>query len=138
MRFLIKIFLAGLVLILVAGGSLWWWASQPLTLRSAPLDFRIAAGSSLRTAIVQMKESGIEVNGFLLGHAFEEHGHGHRGGWLRAGCGRVARLGGGPTRSPSSVKLMRPSSCRIRKIFRSILSSSRRLWCWVRMVNLPL
>ncbi|MBV2193735.1 MAG: endolytic transglycosylase MltG [Azonexus sp.] len=66
MRFLIKIFLAGLVLILVAGGSLWWWASQPLTLRSAPLDFRIAAGSSLRTAIVQMKESGIEVNGFLL------------------------------------------------------------------------
>jgi hypothetical protein len=40
---------------------------QPaLTLRSAPLDFRIAAGSSLRTAIVQMKESGIEVNGFLL------------------------------------------------------------------------
>ena len=66
MRFLIKIFLAGLVLILVAGGSLWWWASQPLALRSAPLDFRIAAGGSLRTAIVQMKESGIEVNGFLL------------------------------------------------------------------------
>jgi UPF0755 protein len=40
---------------------------QPaLPLRSAPLDFRIAAGSSLRSAIVQMKESGIEVNGFLL------------------------------------------------------------------------
>ena len=66
MRFLIKIFLAALVLISMAGAGLWWWASQPLTLRSAPVDFRIAAGSSLRTAIAQMKESGIEVNGFLL------------------------------------------------------------------------
>ncbi len=66
MRLLIKIFLAGLLLISVAIGGLWWWASQPLKLHASPLDFRIAAGSSLRSAITQMHEAGIEINGFLF------------------------------------------------------------------------
>lgn len=66
MRLLIKIFLACLLLLAAAAGGLWWWASQPMTLRNSPLDFRIAAGSSLRTAIADMRESGIVVNPILL------------------------------------------------------------------------
>jgi UPF0755 protein len=65
-RLLIKIFLAGLLLIAVTAGSLWWWASQPMALQTSPLDFRIAAGSSLRSAIVQMREAGISVDPTLL------------------------------------------------------------------------
>ena len=62
MRLLIKFFLACLLLLAVAAGGLWWWASQPMALRSSPLDFRIAAGSSLRTAVTEMRESGVAVN----------------------------------------------------------------------------
>lgn len=67
MRLLIKIFLASLLCLAVAAGGLLWWAEQPITLRSSPLDFRITAGSSLRSAITQMREAGIEVNPTLLG-----------------------------------------------------------------------
>jgi UPF0755 protein len=54
-----------LLLAFVASG-LWWWAGQPLQLRASPLDFRVAAGSSLRSAIVQMREAGIVVEPMLL------------------------------------------------------------------------
>ncbi|WP_434516429.1 endolytic transglycosylase MltG [Dechloromonas sp. ARDL1] len=67
MRLLFKIFFVCLLLLAGVAGALWWWASQPMTLRTSPLDFRIAAGSSLRTAIVEMRESGIAVNPILLG-----------------------------------------------------------------------
>ena len=66
MRFLIKIVVVVFVLLAAAAGSLWWWAGQPLTLRTSPLDFRIVAGSSLRSAIGQMREAGIEVDPTLL------------------------------------------------------------------------
>jgi len=66
LRLLIKIFLAGLLLSAVAAGGLWWWAEQPMALRSSPLDFRIAAGSSLRSAITQMREAGVDVDPTLL------------------------------------------------------------------------
>ncbi|HJV92907.1 MAG TPA: endolytic transglycosylase MltG [Azonexus sp.] len=49
-----------------AAGGLWWWANQPLSLRTSPLDFRVVAGSSLRSAIVQLQEAGIEVQPSLL------------------------------------------------------------------------
>jgi len=65
-RTLTKILFAVFVLFAIAAGGLWWWANQPLSLRSSPLDFRIAAGSSLRSAITQMRESGIEVEPGLL------------------------------------------------------------------------
>ena len=59
MRFLFKlVFLIFLVAGATAGGF-WWWANQPLALRSSPLDFRIVAGSGLRSAIGQMNEAGI-------------------------------------------------------------------------------
>ncbi len=66
MRLLIKFFLACLLLLAAAAGGLWWWASQPMALRSSPLDFRIAAGSSLRAAVTEMRESGVQVNPTLL------------------------------------------------------------------------
>ena len=66
MRFLFKlVFLIFLVAGATAGGF-WWWANQPLALRSSPLDFRIVAGSGLRSAIGQMNEAGIEMQPALL------------------------------------------------------------------------
>jgi len=49
----------------VAGG-VWWWANQPLSLHNAPVDFRIVAGSSLRSAIAQIQEAGVDVQPTLL------------------------------------------------------------------------
>jgi UPF0755 protein len=65
-RLLTKFLFAVLLLLAAGAASLWWWASQPLELRTSPLDFRIAAGSSLRSAITQMREAGIDVNPTLL------------------------------------------------------------------------
>jgi len=65
-RLLIKILLTVLLLLAVAAGSLLWWAGRPLPLSSSPLDFRISSGSSLRSAITQMREAGIDVNPTLL------------------------------------------------------------------------
>jgi UPF0755 protein len=65
-RTLTKILFAVFVLFAIAAGGLWWWANQPLSLRTSPLDFHVAAGSSLRSAITQMRESGIEVEPGLL------------------------------------------------------------------------
>ncbi len=73
MRLPIKLFLACLLSMAVSAGGLLWWAEQPITLRSSPLDFRIAAGSSLRSAITQMREAGIEINPTLLGWLARVH-----------------------------------------------------------------
>lgn len=66
MRFLFKYSL--LVLLLLAGlaGGVWWWANKPIALRNSPLDFQVTAGSSLRSAITQMREAGINVDPTLL------------------------------------------------------------------------
>lgn len=66
MRFLLKISLPIFVLLATAAAGMWWWANQPLQLSSSPLDFRVTAGSSLRSAITQMRESGIVVQPTLL------------------------------------------------------------------------
>ena len=66
MRLLIKAFSLIFLLAAAAVGGAWWWANQPLSLRSSPLDFRIVAGSSLRSAIGQMQEAGVEVQPSLL------------------------------------------------------------------------
>jgi UPF0755 protein len=65
-RFLLKIFLPIFLLLATAGSGMWWWANQPLQLRNSPLDFRVTAGSSLRSAISQMREAGINVEPTLL------------------------------------------------------------------------
>jgi len=65
-RSLIKAFIVVLFLLGAAAGGLWWWASQPVHLRSSPVDFRIVAGSSLRSAIGQMTDAGVDVQPSLL------------------------------------------------------------------------
>jgi len=54
------------LLLAALSGAGWWWSNQPLSLRSSPLDFRITQGSSLRSAISQMQESGVGVEPALL------------------------------------------------------------------------
>ncbi len=66
MRLLFKTLIALLLLLAIAAGGLLWWAGRPLSLTSSPLDFRISSGSSLRSAIMQMREAGIDVNPTLL------------------------------------------------------------------------
>jgi len=66
LRFLSKaLFLIFLLLAALAGGA-WYWANQPLTLRASPVDFHVASGSSLRAAITQMREAGVNVEPRLL------------------------------------------------------------------------
>lgn len=66
MRLFLKVFFLLTLLAGAAAGGLWWWANQPVHLRTSPLDFRVVAGSSLRSAIVQLQEAGIEVQPSLL------------------------------------------------------------------------
>lgn len=66
MRIFFKVILLFSLLAGAMAGGVWWWANQPLSLRSSPLDFRIVAGSSLRSAIGQMQEAGIDVQPSLL------------------------------------------------------------------------
>ena len=66
MRFLFKFSLLVLLLLVGLAGGVWWWANQPLALRNSPLDFRVMAGSSLRSAIAQMRDAGIDVDPTLL------------------------------------------------------------------------
>lgn len=66
MRLFLKVLFLLTLLAATAAGGLWWWANQPLNLRSSPLDFRVVAGSSLRSAIAQMQEAGIAVQPSLL------------------------------------------------------------------------
>lgn len=66
MRFLIKTLTIFLLFAGATTGLAWRWANQPLTLRDSPLDFRITPGSSLRSAIVQMRRAGVDVQPALL------------------------------------------------------------------------
>jgi UPF0755 protein len=66
LRLLIKLFLLGLVLLALLAGAGWWWANQALSLRAANVEFRVVPGSSLRGAIGQMQEAGVEVDARLL------------------------------------------------------------------------
>ncbi|RIX49656.1 MAG: endolytic transglycosylase MltG [Rhodocyclales bacterium GT-UBC] len=66
MRLLIRLVFLVLLLLAGAAGATWWWANQPLVLRTSPLDFRIVQGSSLRSAISQMQDAGIEMHPLLM------------------------------------------------------------------------
>ena len=66
MRLFVKVFSLIFILAGALMGGMWWWANQPLNLRAAPVEFRIVAGSSLRSATSQMQAAGIDVQADLL------------------------------------------------------------------------
>ena len=66
MRLLLKFFVFVFLLLSALAAGTWWWANQPLSLRSSPVDFHVPAGSSMRSAITQMQEAGIEVQPTVL------------------------------------------------------------------------
>lgn len=59
MRFLKRLFLLCLLLVVAAGGVFYWFATTPLPLRSSPLDFTIEPGMSLKRASTSMQEAGL-------------------------------------------------------------------------------
>jgi len=66
LRLLTKLLLLAVLSLAAAVAGFGWWAGQPLALRSSPVDFHIADGSSLRGAITQMREAGVAVEPSLL------------------------------------------------------------------------
>jgi UPF0755 protein len=66
LRLLIKLFLVLVLLLALAAGGIFWWANQPLRLWTSPLDFHVANGSTLRSAIAQMRAAGVRVEPTLL------------------------------------------------------------------------
>ena len=66
MRFLIRSFFLLAILIASIASAAWWWANEPITLRSATVDFRITPGASLRSAALQMQEAGVGIEPSLL------------------------------------------------------------------------
>lgn len=65
-----RLFRTLLLMVLVGaaaiGGGGYWWATTPLTLRSSPADFRIPAGSSMRTAATLISDAGVDLPPILL------------------------------------------------------------------------
>jgi UPF0755 protein len=60
-RFLIRLISFGLLLLAALAGMAWWWANNPLAMRAPAVEFRVAAGSSLRAAVSQMQEAGVDL-----------------------------------------------------------------------------
>ena len=66
MRPIIKLFILFCVALGGVAGYGWWWSQQALALKTTPVDFRIAPGSGLRSAIGQIQAAGVEVNANAL------------------------------------------------------------------------
>lgn len=66
LKFLRRLSLLGLIVIALLAGAAWWLVQRPLPLKDSPLDFTVAAGSSLRGAAQQIREAGVEVPPLLL------------------------------------------------------------------------
>jgi UPF0755 protein len=66
LRLFLKLFLLLSIVLATIIGATVWWANAPIRMRDATVDFRIASGSSLRTAAAQMQEAGIAINPDLL------------------------------------------------------------------------
>jgi UPF0755 protein len=65
-RFLFRLFLLLVLAAGALGGSLYWWANQPLPANAASVDFRIPSGTGLRAAGSLIREAGIDVDPVLL------------------------------------------------------------------------
>ena len=58
LRFLRRLFLLVLLLSGILAAGIWWVFNSPVGLRTSPLDFTVAPGSSLRTAAQQVTDAG--------------------------------------------------------------------------------
>ena len=65
-RLIKRLFVLGLLLILVVGGGFYGWVNSPVSLKSDPLEFHIAPGSGMRVAAREMVNSGVAINPWLL------------------------------------------------------------------------
>ncbi len=66
MRFIRKLFLFCLLALAGVTGLAIWWANAPLSLRVAPVEFRILPGSGLRSIAGQVAGAGVVVEPSLL------------------------------------------------------------------------
>lgn len=62
MRFLIKLIFLLLLLVAMLAGAGWWWANEPLRMPASEVEFRVLSGSSLRGAVGQIKETGVDLH----------------------------------------------------------------------------
>ena len=65
-RLIKRLFVLGLLLILVVGGGFYGWVNSPVSLKSDPLEFHIAPGSGMRVAAREMVNSGVAIEPWLL------------------------------------------------------------------------
>jgi UPF0755 protein len=60
-RTLKLLFMMGILVLLAAGGGLWWYAHSPLEMGAPAVEFTIPQGSSLRTATRAIGQAGVDV-----------------------------------------------------------------------------
>lgn len=60
-KFLRRLALYGLIVVALLGAAAGWLVLGPLSLKESPLEFTVAAGSSLRGAAQQIREAGVEL-----------------------------------------------------------------------------
>ncbi|RKP44236.1 endolytic transglycosylase MltG [Pararobbsia silviterrae] len=66
MSFLRNLLFAALVIVAAAGGALYYWAKQPLTFATSPLDVTIHPHSSTRSVSEQLEAGGVPINHWLF------------------------------------------------------------------------
>jgi UPF0755 protein len=66
LRFLIRLTFLLMLTIASIGAAGWWWANAPLSMRGSPVDFRITAGSGLRSAATQIQSAGVDIDPGLM------------------------------------------------------------------------
>jgi len=65
-RFLLRIFLLGLLAAAAAAGAGWWWVHEPLALRTPTVDLSIEPGTLPRSVAQGVRDAGVDVNPDLL------------------------------------------------------------------------
>lgn len=66
MRLFIKLIFCICLLLAAVSGAAWWWAHTPINMRSPAVEFRVTSGSSLRGAVNQIQEAGVELQADLF------------------------------------------------------------------------
>ncbi|HNJ76261.1 MAG TPA: endolytic transglycosylase MltG [Azospira sp.] len=66
LRFLRRLFLLALLLLGILAAGSWWVVNSPVGLRTSPLDFTVAPGSSLRMAAQQVTDAGVSLPPIVL------------------------------------------------------------------------